>query len=739
MARKKTRTTNNKKGRNKRNTSKPSHADKELKRLYQILLKLLDGKVDKSYTIEKVREELNLIDEQVKANFKNMLSQTVDKVEEIQEVSKPTASQDEYQMPHKANDLGEHIGIVDNVSHDYAYIICEDLEQDVRITHKRLHTAQHGDKVRVHAYHFGKSKSIEGEVLEIIERGQDEFVGKVDISHRFAFVICDHKRMHDDIFVPLNALKGAKDGQKVVVKITSWGEADPKGKSPSGEIIRVLGEAGENDVEIHSILLAYGLPLEFEDSILKKAEVLPSEITNEEIAKRRDMRKVTTFTIDPDTAKDFDDAISVEKLDNGNWQIGIHIADVTHYVHPNSLIEKEARKRATSIYLVDRVVPMLPERLSNELCSLRPHEDKLTFSAVFELNEEGKVLDRWFGRTVIYSDRRFTYEEAQEVIETQKGDFVEEILILNKIAKKLQAERFKKGAISFESTEVKFDLDENGKPLGVITKVRKDAHKLVEEFMLLANKEVAEFVYRYRNGKDKNVMVYRTHGKPDEEKIEQLSKFAKRFGYNLDTNPDKLRNAINELMLAIENKPEAPILQQLSIRSMAKAVYSTQADEHFGLAFKHYSHFTSPIRRYPDMMAHRLLAAYLEGKNRPSRTKYETLCRHSSEMEKKSSDAERASIKYKQAEYMSEFIGETFEGIITGITEWGMYIEMIDTASEGMVRLADIEGDYYSFDSKNQRIVGRKYKDTFTYGDSVQVKVKAVDLEKRNIDLTLIL
>ncbi len=477
----------------------------------------------------------------------------------------------------------------------------------------------------------------------------------------------------------------------------------------------------------------FGLPFEFEQEVSDFADHIPDAITKEEISKRRDFREVTTFTVDPEDAKDFDDALSIKPLPKGGYEIGIHIADVTHYVRGQNVLEKEAYNRATSVYLVDRTIPMLPERLSNFLCSLRPHEDKLTFSAVFEMDENGDVLNEWFGRTIIHSDRRFTYEEGQEAIDTQSGDFYKELTILDTLAKKLRKRRFESGAINFETVEVKFKLDEKGTPLGIIPKVRRDIHKMIEEFMLLANKRVAEFIFNKEKGK--HTFVYRTHDRPDPEKLSTFSTFAKRFGHDLKIEDERVSKSLNKLMADIDGKPEQNVLEQLAIRSMAKAKYTTETNMHFGLAFKHYTHFTSPIRRYPDMMVHRLLQHYLDGGKPVDKEDFEAKCLHSSEREKRAADAERASIKYKQVEYMAISEKRPYDGIISGVTEWGLYIEITETKCEGMVRISDIEDDYYSYDEKNYRLVGQRSQRVYTLGDKVTVIVKNTDINRRTIDL----
>jgi ribonuclease R len=567
--------------------------------------------------------------------------------------------------------------------------------------------------------------------LEIVQRHRDEFVGRVEISPRFAFVVADFKKMHHDIFIRLSDLQGAEHNQKVVVKMTEWRDED---KNPTGKILRVLGEAGNHEVEIHSIMAEFGLPFEYPEEVEREAEEISEKIQESEVKERKDFRGITTFTIDPADAKDFDDAISYRKLDNGNLEVGVHIADVTHYVRPKTLLEKEAFDRATSVYLVDRTIPMLPERLSNGLCSLRPNEEKLTFSCVFELDENADVVKQWIGRTVIYSDRRFAYEEAQENIDNQEGDFFQELTHLNDLAKLIRKKRFKNGAINFETVEVKFKLDDDGKPLGLMVKERKDIHKMIEEYMLLANKTVAEFIYNKNKGKD--TFVYRTHDYPDMERLNTFSNFAKRFGHDVNMEQEsRISYTLNKLMDDIQGKPEQNVLEQLAIRSMAKAKYTTEPKGHFGLAFKHYTHFTSPIRRYPDMMVHRLLQHYLDGNKAPEQETWEDKCVHSSEREKRAADAERASIKYKQVEYMALAEEKDYDGIVSGVTEWGIFVEITETKCEGMIRLQSMDDDYYEFDEKNMRLIGAKNKKMITLGDKVKVRVVATDIDRRTIDL----
>ena len=628
-------------------------------------------------------------------------------------------------------------GKVDMTADGSAFIIPDDeFEKDVFVSSRKLHNALHGDKVKVYIYAKKSGRKNEGEVVEIIERAKTDFIGVIKISDRFAFVNIDDRKMMQDIFVPLSDLNGAKNGQKVQVSITDW----PDGaKNPIGKIIAILGEQGENNTEMNAILAQYGFPLSFPPEVEKEANAIPEQVSEEEIKGRKDFRDTVTFTIDPADAKDFDDAISFKKLENGNYEIGVHIADVSHYVTPNSALDKEAYGRATSVYLVDRVIPMLPERLSNGVCSLRPHEDKLCFAAVFELDDKANIITEWFGRTVIHSNRRFSYEEAQEVIETKTGDHAEEILKLNELAYILRDKKFKNGAISFESTEVKFKLDESGKPIGVFVKERKDAHKLIEDYMLLANKKVAEFIAKKGKGKQKYTFIYRSHDSPNLENLGNFALFAARFGYKINMKSDKdIAKSLNYLMEDVEGKKEQNVLTQLAIRSMAKAVYTTKKTSHYGLAFDHYTHFTSPIRRYPDVMVHRLLAAYMNNEKSANAEEYEVAASHSSSMEKRAADAERASIKYKQAEYLEENIGNTFLGIISGVTEWGMYVELVENKCEGMIRLRDLSDDFYVLDEKNYCIIGQRKKKTYQLGDEVQVKVKKVDLSKRQIDFSLI-
>ena len=628
-------------------------------------------------------------------------------------------------------------GKVDFVNPRFAYVIIPEMEEDVWVRAEDMLTAMDGDLVKIALSRSKRhGKRPEGKVQEIVQRARSEFVGKVEMSDRYAFVVPDNRKMYVDIFIPPGKLAQAKSADKVVVKVTEWHTA--RSQKPVGEVIRVLGPAGENEAEIHSIMAEFELPFEFPEKVLKAAEKIKGDISSKEISARRDFREITTFTIDPADAKDFDDALSLKILENGNYQVGVHIADVTHYVRPDNILEDEALERATSVYLVDRTIPMLPERLSNELCSLNPREDKLTFSAVFEIDSNAHIRDQWFGRTIIHSHHRFTYEEAQQGIEEVAGPYAKELTILNELALKLRVNRFMRGAINFETTEVKFELDEQGKPLRVIPKVRKDAHKMIEEFMLLANRSVAQFIYHRKKGKQKETFVYRIHDYPDPEKLTAFSVFARKFGHDLQIEEQAIAKSLNNLIEDIEGQPEQNVLQNLAIRTMAKAKYTTEAKGHFGLAFDHYTHFTSPIRRYPDMMSHRLLAHYLKGGKSVSKDDYEEMCVHSSDREKRAADAERASVKYKQVEYMQSMDDRKFEGIVSGVTEWGIYVEMVETKCEGMVRLSDMQDDYYEFDEENYCVVGRRYKNVITLGDQVMVKVKKTDIDRRTIDLQLL-
>lgn len=712
----------NRKSSNKQNGGKKT----DVASLARRILQFLDANYGQEFNAKQIIKKLDIRDSLTKGGVEPVLHKLV----ENGSVSKSPRN---YFSSTQDPDFIE--GTIDFVNPRFAFVIPDNPEKvdgDILVKEADLKQALDGDKVRVMVYPLkGKTGRTEGKVLEILERDRDEFVGRVEISPRFAFVVPDFKKMHKDIFVHRGDLMGAEHNEKVIVKMTEWREGD---KNPTGKVIRVLGKAGVHEVEIHSIMAEFGLPFEYPQEADQEANAIPEKITSKEIKARRDFRDVTTFTIDPADAKDFDDAISYRKLENGNLEVGVHIADVTHYVKPKTALEKEAYDRATSVYLVDRTIPMLPERLSNGLCSLRPHEDKLTFACVFEMDSNANVLNHWIGRTIIHSDRRFAYEEAQENIDNQSGDFFQELTLLNDLAKQVRKRRFQHGAVNFETVEVKFKLDEKGTPLGLMIKERKDIHKMIEEFMLLANKYVAEFIFKKRSGAD--TFVYRTHDSPDMEKLETFSGFAKRFGHQMDLdNEKKISSALNKLMDEIQGKPEQNVLEQLAIRSMAKAKYTTEPKGHFGLAFPHYTHFTSPIRRYPDMMVHRLLEHYLDGGKSPDAEAWEQKCVHSSEREKRAADAERASIKYKQVEYMALAEEKDYDGIVSGVTEWGVFVEITETKCEGMIRVQDMDDDYYDFDQKNMRLIGSRTKKMITLGDKVKVRVVNTDIDRRTIDL----
>lgn len=698
---------------------------KEQGGMYSSLLLLLEEMSGKGYSPQQLIKKLGL----KKKSLIEDLFRLLDALEEEGKVEQ--LSSGHYKSTRKTKAV---TGIVDHVNPRFAYITTGvEGQKDIYVRSTDMASAIHGDTVEVEVSSRRTGENPEGRITSIVKRGRTRFVGRIELSRNFGFVVPDFKKIYQDFFIYPENLNGAVANDKVLFEVTKWADRD---KSPEAKVVEILGKTGENEAEIHSIMAEFDLPFRFPENVLKESETIREGITPDEIKKRWDFREVLTFTIDPEDAKDFDDAISFRRLENGRYEIGVHIADVTHYVLPGTSLEEDAFDRATSVYLVDRTVPMLPERLSNALCSLRPNEDKLTFAAVFEMDDKAKVHKEWFGRTVIHSDHRFTYEQAQEVIESGQGTFAEELKILNDLHHVLRRDRFKKGAVNFETTEVKFKLDEKGKPLAVVPKVRKDAHKLIEEFMLLANRSVATYIYKMKKGEEKNTFVYRTHDLPDQEKVEDFSRFAKQFGHNLNIESASISRSLNKLMDEIEGKPEQNVLQSLAVRAMAKAKYTTDAKGHFGLAFDHYTHFTSPIRRYPDMMVHRLLQHYLDGGKSVNKKQFEEKCVHSSEREKRAADAERASIKYKQVEFMSMAENKVYEGIITGVTDFGIFVEIVETKCEGMARLADMKDDFYEFDEKNYRVIGRRRKKIYRLGDKANVRVKKTDIDRRLIDLT---
>ncbi len=616
-------------------------------------------------------------------------------------------------------------------------VLTDEDNESIFVAERNSMHALNGDKVKVVIAAARKGADPEAEVIEILEKKDQTFIGTLRVEKQYGTLVTDSKFLATDIIIPKNKLKGGKTGDKAIARITTW---DDEEKNPKGEVIDILGVTGENTTEMHAILAEFGLPYRYPEAVEKAAAKIDAGITDEVVAQRIDMRDTTTFTIDPKDAKDFDDALSIKKLKNGNWEVGVHIADVTHYVHPDTIIDKEAQKRATSVYLVDRVVPMLPEHLSNGICSLRPDEDKLTFSCIFEMDSNANVLSSKIARTVTRSNRRFTYEEAQEIIETGNGDYKDDILTLDSLAKILRKKRYENGSVEFDRAEVRFDIDETGHPVGVYFKESKDANKLIEEFMLLANKTVAAAIGKTEGKKKAKAFVYRVHDMPDPGKLADLSKIARTFGFKVkETGSSReVNRSINRMLADVKGKGEENFLSTLAIRSMAKAIYTTQNIGHYGLAFDYYTHFTSPIRRYPDMMVHRLLERYLAGGRSVNVQKLEDLCKHSSDMEQLAANAERSSIKYKQVEFMGDHMGQVFDGVISGVTEWGLYVEINENMCEGLVPVRELADDYYDFDEKNYCLVGRRKNVRYRLGDNVKVKVVRANLERKQLDFVLV-
>ena len=720
---------------------KPSH--NKISNLTNTILSILKKDRNQTFNYKQIAAKLEVND----ASSRNQIIKKLTELKAKQEIEEVERGK------YKAIVNTEyHTGIFDATAKGSGYVICDEFEDDIYIASNNVNKALNGDEVELYVYKRRKRGKLEGEITNVIKRAKTEYVGVIQIHNKknFAFVVPDSNKMYKDIFVPINKILNAEDGDKVLVSLEDWPE---KSDSPNGKVLKVLGKPGEHNTEIHSILAEYGLPYEFPHEVEEFANNIDTTINAEEIAKRRDMRKDLTFTIDPKDAKDFDDALSFKVLENGLYEIGIHIADVSHYLKEGTVLDDEAYERATSVYLVDRVVPMLPEILSNNACSLRPHEEKFTFSAVFQLNDKAEIKNEWFGRTVTYSDARFAYEEAQAIIESKTNDIpaevsltgeaykadqaiVDAVLKLDELAKIMRNKRMSSGAISFDKVEVKFDLDEDKNPVGVFFKTTKDANKLIEEFMLLANKKVSEFVGKQ---KPEKTFVYRVHDEPDESKLMALQGVVSKFGHKLNFKDKKsISSSLNKLLSDVSGKKEQNLVDTLAIRTMSKAEYTTHNIGHYGLAFEYYSHFTSPIRRYPDVMAHRLLQRYLDGEKSANAEVYEEKCKHSSNMEYLATKAERDSIKYMQIRFMQDHQDEEFVGVISGVTDWGIYVEIISNKCEGMVRTRDIKGDYYEFDQEQFALVGRDTKTMYQLGDEVVVKVKQADLVKRHLDFELI-
>ncbi|MDT8392776.1 MAG: ribonuclease R [Bacteroidales bacterium] len=717
----------------KKNKPKQGRGVKNL--LRSNILSIFKADPMRLFNYKQIAAKLTIKDKAGRDLVNNIIAELLQ--EEVLEQPRPGKYKLNAEWARKQQDFSNTItGRVDMKNTGKAYVIPEDDSDDIFIAPNNTYHALHGDTVKVRLFPKRKDRKREGKIVEVDKRAKEQYVGVIEVSKKFAFLIPDSRNMPIDIFIPIENLKGAKNGQKVVARITDWPEHS---KNPFGMITDVLGNPGEHNVEMQSILAEHDFPLGFPKVVEKEAENIPAQISTEEYKKRKDLRNTWTITIDPEDAKDFDDALSLKKLDAGRWEVGVHIADVSHYVKPGGLIDEEAYRRATSVYLVDRVIPMLPEKLSNFVCSLNAGEDKLCYSIIFEMDENANVHGQWIGRTVINSDRRYNYEEVQKIIENEKGQFAEEIMTLHRLAVQLRNERFKNGSINFASQEVKFKLDEDGTPLSVYIKEQKDSNRLIEDFMLLANKRIAEYIGKKKADKKPKTFVYRIHDQPSPEKLNTFIEFLGKLGYSLKINSrESLAQSFNHLFRQIAGKGEENMIETIAIRTMAKAEYSTFNIGHYGLAFSYYTHFTSPIRRYPDLMVHRLLDQYLQGGSSASSDVYEDKCQHCSLMERSAIEAERESIKYKQAEFLLDKIGQEFEGLISGVSKWGIYVEIIGNKCEGMVRLQDLGDDFYYLDEDNYQVIGSRYGQKYKLGDQVRIMVKKIDLGKKQMDFALV-